>query len=209
MKYYPIHETFHSWQGEGVHMGRNAVFIRTYGCPVQCPWCDSAGTWHPDFKPDQVRKETPNVLADWAASKRPDFVVITGGEPTIHDLTPLCDALHARGLPVHLETAGAYPIRGKIDWVTVSPKRAKLPLPENNLRAQEWKLIIESEADIDYWLSIIPELRGQAPVWLHPEWSKAQDIGVLNSITKTVKAYGYPFRAGYQLHKLYQADELG
>ena len=46
-----IHERFFSIQGEGVHMGRSAFFIRTLGCPVKCPWCDSAGTWHPGFKP--------------------------------------------------------------------------------------------------------------------------------------------------------------
>src|SRR5690606_10755697 len=51
---YPVHEQFHTWQGEGVHMGRSAYFIRTFGCPVKCPWCDSAGTWHPDHIPAKV-----------------------------------------------------------------------------------------------------------------------------------------------------------
>ena len=55
---YPVNETFLSWQGEGVHLGRKAFFIRLQGCPVKCAWCDSASTWHPQFVPKQVRKET-------------------------------------------------------------------------------------------------------------------------------------------------------
>ena len=52
---YPVNETFLSWQGEGVHLGRKAFFIRLQGCPVKCAWCDSASTWHPQFVPKQVR----------------------------------------------------------------------------------------------------------------------------------------------------------
>ena len=123
----PIHERFHSFQGEGCHAGRAAFFIRTYGCPVHCPWCDSAGTWHPDLKPDALNRMDVAALAEEAAAARPAFVVVTGGEPAIHDLAPLTDALRAAGLPVHLETSGAFPVRGHFDWITLSPKRWKLP----------------------------------------------------------------------------------
>ena len=60
---YPVNETFLSWQGEGVHLGRKAFFIRLQGCPVKCAWCDSASTWHPQFVPKQVRKALPAELA--------------------------------------------------------------------------------------------------------------------------------------------------
>ena len=60
---YPVNETFLSWQGEGVHLGRKAFFIRLQGCPVKCAWCDSASTWHPQFVPKQVRKASPAELA--------------------------------------------------------------------------------------------------------------------------------------------------
>ena len=55
-KHIPIHEVFYAFQGEGVHMGKSAFFIRTFGCPLHCPWCDSAGTWHKDFIPKQIDK---------------------------------------------------------------------------------------------------------------------------------------------------------
>ena len=34
---YPVYERFHSWQGEGLHLGKSAFFIRLHGCPVHCP----------------------------------------------------------------------------------------------------------------------------------------------------------------------------
>ena len=140
---YPVNETFLSWQGEGVHLGRKAFFIRLQGCPVKCAWCDSASTWHPQYVPKQVRKATAAELAAEAKASAPQFVVITGGEPCVHDLGPLVAALKSVGLPAHLETCGAYPIDPGIAWVTVSPKWAKLPLAESLQRADEVKIIVD------------------------------------------------------------------
>ena len=137
VKEIPIHESFLTWQGEGLHMGRSAYFIRTFGCPVHCPWCDSAGTWHKDYVPKDIKKLTPKLLADNAARSQPDFVVITGGEPTVHDLTDLTAELHNLGLQVHLETSGAFKIKGDFDWITLSPKKWKKPLPENISKSDE------------------------------------------------------------------------
>lgn len=204
----PIHETFHSWQGEGLHMGRSACFIRLFGCPLHCPWCDSAGTWHPDYIPEKVKRLESSYLADWALSKGPDFVVITGGEPAIHDLTELTANLRERGLPVHLETSGAFALQGTFDWITVSPKRAKQVLPENLRKAHEQKWIIETPGDLEYWDQQIQPTKQQQPIWLHPEWSKRNDSGVLQAISQWIKSRGAPFRAGWQLHKLFRVDEL-
>ena len=81
----PIHEQFYSFQGEGVHQGRAAYFIRTYGCPIHCPWCDSAGTWHPDYKAKKRQRIPIDQLVRNAQKTAAEFVVITGGEPTIHN----------------------------------------------------------------------------------------------------------------------------
>lgn len=109
----PVYERFHSWQGEGYHMGKSAFFIRLHGCPVHCPWCDSAGTWHPDHKPQSIKRMPAHDLADEAFLACPEIVVITGGEPAIHDLIGLAYQLRSRNLPVHIETCGAYPIMGR------------------------------------------------------------------------------------------------
>ena len=208
----PIHELFYSFQGEGVHTGRAAYFIRTFGCPVHCPWCDSAGTWHPDYIPAKVDRLTPEKLAVEATKTNAEFTVITGGEPAIHDLTDLADALHAVGQKVHLETSGAFPIKGNIDWITLSPKRWKLPLADNIDRAHEFKLIIDRPEAIEEYVAVLNEsgakIEAESIVWLHPEWSQHKDPEILNCITEWIKTHGSPYRAGWQLHKNYAADLL-
>jgi len=205
----PIHENFYTWQGEGVHMGKSAYFIRTFGCPVHCPWCDSAGTWHKDYVPKNIEKFTAVELADMAAEHNPEFAVITGGEPTVHDLTELTSELHKRNLIVHLETSGAFKIKGNFDWVTLSPKKLKMPLDENLKIADEIKIIVDSKDAIKYWVHKFGSAWIHVDnVWLHPEWSKRADPDIINSITQWVKDHGFPYRAGYQLHKVFQADSL-
>lgn len=220
---YPIHERFSTFQGEGVHVGRPAFFIRTYGCPVHCPWCDSAGTWHPDWIPEKIQKMTPGQLADEVdAGPKVDFVVITGGEPTVFDLQPLTHYLQQYGYPVHLETSGSFKIhgldctdvsegiRGGIDWITLSPKRWKLPLAENVKAADEFKFIIENKEDIIFYENVLLTLgfgrSREVPIWLHPEWGHREDPVVLGAISDAVKIGRGKFRAGWQLHKLYQVD---
>lgn len=187
-------------------MGRAAYFIRTFGCPVHCPWCDSAGTWHPDHIPARVPREEAGDLATAAASSGCAIVVITGGEPAIHDLSELTSALRERGLPIHLETSGGYPLRGSFDWVTVSPKWRKEPLAEVLRVANEIKLIVEEPCSIgDWWQRIAADVAA-VPVWLHPEWSVRGDADVLAAIDNWVKRHGDPFRAGWQLHKEYGVE---
>ncbi|MFC3831479.1 MULTISPECIES: 7-carboxy-7-deazaguanine synthase QueE [Deinococcus] len=209
---YPVHERFYTWQGEGVHLGRAAYFIRLYGCPQACPWCDSAGTWHRDYRPDSVKLMSARELADVVQAESPEgaFVVVTGGEPILFDLAPLVDALHAIGRRVHIETSGIAPLRGDIDWVTLSPKPfGQWPEASVVARADEVKIIVHDVADIQAGLDTLTGLRDDAVIWLHPEWSKARDrdTAVLNAITEAVKA-NPRLRAGYQMHKLYRADDL-
>jgi 7-carboxy-7-deazaguanine synthase len=209
---YPVYERFYTWQGEGVHLGRAAYFIRLYGCPQACPWCDSAGTWHQDFRPAGVTLMGAEELAATVQLDSPDgaFVVITGGEPVLFDLAPLVDALHALGRKVHIETSGIAELRGALDWVTLSPKPfGTWPTPHIVQRADEVKIIVHEVADIQAGLETLAGLRPEAVIWLHPEWSKARerDAAVLNAITDAVKA-DPRLRAGYQMHKLYRADEL-
>lgn len=206
----PIHEQFYTFQGEGAHAGRAAYFIRTFGCPVHCPWCDSAGTWHPDYIPAQINRVEPATLAAEVAQTKAEFTVITGGEPAIHNLSELTNELHAIGQKVHLETSGAFPICGDFDWITLSPKRWKLPLTENVASANEFKLIIDRPSAIDEYVTALTErgaeLSGDSIVWLHPEWSQHSNSDVLNAITEWIKAHGAPYRAGWQHHKNYAAD---
>lgn len=212
----PIHERFLTFQGEGVHAGRKAFFIRTMGCPVKCEWCDSAGTWHPDWMPPAINRIPLDDLLQEVITANPEFVVLTGGEPMIQrnlvDFARMCKKV---GYPVHVETCGGfYQDPTAFDWITISPKRAHLPIKEVLDHCSELKLIIDSSDAVDYWLTTLTEIAGSEviqkarPVWLHPEWSKRDDSETLNQITSTIVKRGDPFRAGWQMHKLYRADAL-
>lgn len=212
----PVHERFYTWQGEGHHSGRAAFFVRLFGCPVRCPWCDSAGTWHPDWVPnDGVDMMSAHQIATEAKKARAPMIVVTGGEPAIHDLRDLTAMVANLGIMPHLETSGAFQIRGSFSWITVSPKRHAMTNEDRKVmtlvnleKAAEWKLIIESPEDIaNWWHDISIAHRGQ-PVWLHPEWSQRENQGVLRAITDAVKDFPEVFRAGWQMHKLYAADTL-
>ncbi len=205
---YPVNETFLSWQGEGIHLGRKAFFIRLQGCPVRCTWCDSASTWHPNHVPKDIRKLSADALAAEAAAAQPEFVVITGGEPCIHDLNALIAALNKVKLPAHLETCGAYPVAAGFAWVTVSPKWNKPPIAEALAQANELKVIVEDAESIGKWLATLGGVWPCPTVWLHPEWSQRANPAVLRAITDAVKTFGAPLRAGWQMHKPYAADSL-
>ena len=199
----PIYETFFSWQGEGVHFGRSAYFIRTFGCPVKCEWCDSAGTWHPDYVPNDIEKVSEQDLVSSAKKTKCDFVVITGGEPTILNLQELTSLLKKENIPSHLETSGGFKIKGDFDWITLSPKREKLPLEENLGLADELKIIVDCEGALREWHQYLMPMTLNAPVWLNIEWSQRTNQNLKEQITSFVKEHGFPFRVGYQFHKLF------
>jgi organic radical activating enzyme len=205
---YSINEHFYSFQGEGVHAGRAAYFLRLMGCDQHCHFCDSAGTWHKDWQPPHVLKLDAIQTAALVDAPKGAFVVLTGGEPMLYNLEPLLDLLHARGFKVHLETAGHRFIRGAFDWITLSPKLfAAPPLFHSWQQADEIKLICESPEQIarDLETVLAAPLKYGAPVWLHPEWSQRTNPQVLEAIVEAVKA-NPRLRAGYQLHKLFHAD---
>mgnify|MGYP003330105710 FL=1 len=143
----PVVETFHSLQGEGVHSGRSAFFIRLAGCHVGCAWCDTKHSWpegvHPRLALGDLAELVPAAAGAGAA-----FVVITGGEPLHHDLTALCSALQGLGLPLHLETSGVDPLSGRFDWITLSPKRHAQPTAELLAACQELKVVVHEPADL-------------------------------------------------------------
>lgn len=215
----PLYEKFHAVQGEGNHLGRNCVFLRTMLCPLRCAFCDSAGTFHEDFKPEKSLPEmqhTVEQMTQFVLDAKVPFVVITGGEPAIHNLVPLIDSLQAYHIKVHIETSGTYALSDKLDWITVSPKwdtyrlKREEMLYTNLRRANEWKLIITDETMIDQWWDLIGQYyhKGQT-VWLHPEWSQRENPLVLNAITRWVTSHPeIDVRAGWQTHKLYMCDNL-
>lgn len=145
-------ETFHSLQGEGLHGGRSAFFIRLGGCNVGCSWCDTKHSWPATAHPSRAIAELVSE-AQAAAAAGAAFVVITGGEPLHHDLGPLCLALEQitpKAIPLHLETSGVDPLSGRFDWITLSPKPHRPPGPRALAACQELKVIVHGTADLTF-----------------------------------------------------------
>ena len=167
---YPIVETFHSIQGEGAWAGVNAFFIRLGGCDVHCSWCDTKQSWNPKLYPQRSTEE----LAKEAKAANPAIVIITGGEPLMHNLNPLTTAIQELGMRVHLETSGAHPFSGNFDWVTFSPKQFKPPHPSIYDRVNEIKVVVLNEYDLKWAEQQAALVSAQAYKYLQPEWNTAQ-----------------------------------
>lgn len=187
-------EIFKSVQGEGAQMGRVCAFVRTQGCNLSCPWCDTKESWGAG----NATEMTPEEIALKVSALGVDFVVITGGEPTIQpDLAEVMRALHLCGMFVAIETNGTNPTPRGMDWVVCSPK------PQSgyviNCGANELKYVVTKDFVADKAIPEVIRKQYSGHIWLQPDgynmkemWKKAYDIAQNDS----------RLRVGAQLHKL-------
>ncbi|MFC4449980.1 7-carboxy-7-deazaguanine synthase QueE [Halorussus aquaticus] len=126
----PVNELFESLQGEGRLAGVPSVFVRTSGCNLRCWFCDS---YHTSWEPTHATMRVEEILAE-IESHDADHVVVTGGEPLLHDpVVSLLDELDARGYHTTVETNGTIYRDAPIDLASVSPKLASsTPTPERD-----------------------------------------------------------------------------
>jgi 7-carboxy-7-deazaguanine synthase len=165
-------EHFYTLQGEGHYAGQAAYFIRLGGCDVGCVWCDVKDSWDSGKHPLMRIDELVNVAAQHPGR----IVVITGGEPCMHDLQPLTEALHAAGFRTHIETSGSSELSGELDWITLSPKKFKAPLVDALKEAHELKIVVFNKSDFK-WAEEHAELVGEnCRLYLQPEWSKKESM---------------------------------
>jgi organic radical activating enzyme len=190
----PVMEHFYTLQGEGVHQGRAAYFIRLGGCDVGCVWCDVKESWEADKHPLFSVEELVATVSATPA----EIVVITGGEPLLHDLTSMTKALHKAGKRVHIETSGSSPLSGDLDWITLSPKKFKAPLPEVLPFASELKIVVFNKSDFAWAESWAAKVSASCRLFLQPEWSKAADMTPL--IVDYIKTYP-KWQLSLQVHK--------
>lgn len=165
----PVMEHFYTLQGEGYHQGKAAYFIRLGGCDVGCVWCDVKDSWdagkHPLFSIDELVSTVKQTATR--------IVVITGGEPLMHNLDLLTAALQAEGFETNIETSGAHPLSGNWDWICLSPKKFKAPLPEIVPHADELKVIIYNKSDFGWAEQYAAQVSASCKLYLQPEWDKA------------------------------------
>lgn len=168
----PVMEAFYTLQGEGFHQGRAAYFIRLGGCDVGCFWCDVKDSWdaskHPQLTIDEI--------VNGAIAHPSRLAVITGGEPLLHDLNALTNLLKQKGFESNIETSGSSPLTGTWDWICLSPKKFKAPLPEIISKANELKVVIYNKHDFEWAEQYAALVNDQCLLYLQPEWDKAAEI---------------------------------
>jgi 7-carboxy-7-deazaguanine synthase len=191
---YPVMETFTSVQGEGVYSGVPSFFIRLAGCDVGCVWCDVKESWdkekHPMLSLDSLVEE--------AVGSGVKVVIVTGGEPTMHDLAPLTEALRNVGMRIHLETSGTNKLTGVFDWITFSPKKFKAPLKEYFELSSELKVVIFHKSDLTWSQELASQMNERAELFMQPEWDKRDEN--LPLIFDWVLKNPH-WRVGLQIHK--------
>jgi 7-carboxy-7-deazaguanine synthase len=190
----PVVEDFFSLQGEGYHSGKAAYFIRIGGCDVGCNWCDSKSSWNPDIHPMVGTEGIINRIAKSGT----DSVVVTGGEPLMWNLDYLCDAIKNKNIKTFLETSGSHPFSGRWDWVCLSPKKSKPPLPEICERADELKIIVENVSDFIWAEKYRYLVNEYCLLFLQPEWSRFDKI--VPEIVEYIKNNSH-WRISLQIHK--------
>lgn len=166
----PLMEEFYTLQGEGYNTGEAAWFIRIGGCDVGCRWCDVKESWNPKLHPLTA---TDSIVTN-AINNPSAAVVVTGGEPLMYNLDYLCSQLKANGCKTYLETSGAYPLTGEWNWICLSPKKNKAPLPNIISRANELKVIIFNDSDIAWAEKFADQVSPGCILYLQPEWSRAK-----------------------------------
>ena len=158
-KSYKIKEVYYTLQGEGVHCGRPAVFVRFTGCNLWsgreedrqnaiCTFCDTdfVGTDGPNGgKFSTADKLATHIRSFWPDKTSNPFVVMTGGEPLLQLDGPLIESLHKRNCIIAIETNGTIPVPAGIDWICVSPKKGSELI---QTKGNELKLV-HPQTDVD------------------------------------------------------------
>lgn len=190
----PVMEHFYTIQGEGFYSGRAAFFIRLAGCDVGCVWCDVKESWNHEAHPNL----TIDFILEEVLKSKTDFVVITGGEPAMYNLTTLINRLKEQNIETAIETSGCYELIGNIDWYCFSPKKFKEPTEEAYTKANELKVVISHPSDFEWAEEHSTKVNLECKLYLQPEWSKQERF--LPEIIEYVKL-NPRWRISLQTHK--------
>ncbi|URM86450.1 QueE-like preQ0 pathway protein [Mycobacterium phage Hilltopfarm] len=230
----PVSEVFGpTIQGEGPHQGRAVQFVRLGGCNLSCDWCDTPYTW--DGSRFNLREENPlTTVADVLARVIPWLtVVISGGEPLIHQAKPawqeLLHGLHQQNCRIHVETNGTINpndvTRRYVEHYSVSPKlphagshkRSQNPALAIGWRRGKWpvgvgralKVVVRDGADVSAAFDLADANAWPLDeVWVMPEGTTTEQLQARWPEVAETAAY-YGINASHRLHVLAWGDRKG
>ncbi|WP_344419588.1 7-carboxy-7-deazaguanine synthase QueE [Amycolatopsis minnesotensis] len=217
-------------QGEGPSAGRRASFIRLGACNLSCSWCDTPYTWDGsrfDLRTELARMPVQDIV-DRALVGDPGLVVISGGEPLLHQHQPAWTELLrklARSAEIEIETNGTIaPAGATLHYqpfalrYNVSPKLTHSGDPEHRRIRPEvlerfsdsarasWKFVCATPADVDEVAELVDRYDLTGPVWISPEGTTSKTVLIhTRLIADHVIKRG--FNLGTRLHVLAWGNE--
>ncbi len=119
-----ITEVFESIQGEGLYVGDRQVFVRFFGCNLNCQFCDTKPDYFKEYAPQELFEE----LKQYPRGRH--SISFTGGEPLLQKdfLKGILPLTSEYGFRNYLETNGTLPeeLAEVIDYVDVIAMDLKL-----------------------------------------------------------------------------------
>lgn len=109
-----VKDIFYSLQGEGARSGEASIFIRLSGCNLCCPFCDTDYSGFIEMSIEEIRDAIVDYKCDW--------IVWTGGEPTLQLTDDIVSYFKSNGFNQAIESNGTKSIPKGLDYVVISPK---------------------------------------------------------------------------------------
>ena len=174
-----VNEIFYSIEGEGIRAGLPCVFIRLYGCNLNCSYCDTRYS----CENNEYREMSVYEIIEEVKKYKCPNVTVTGGEPLIHEgIDILLEALKRFDFNINVETNGSITPRIKdilytVDYKSFSSgmtyymnKDAFTCLSENDVI----KFVVGSIDDLEQAKAFIEEIKPRAHIFVSPIFGKIE-----------------------------------
>lgn len=229
----PISEIFYSIDGECIRTGLPVIFIRLFGCNLNCSYCDTRYACKTDVADDNGAVGYKLMSLDQIFFKIQQYepckcVTLTGGEPLIHkDAARLVRMLRENGYEVNIETNGAVDIRPFImyqeasgcdgeyfftmDWKSISSGESDKMVVDNLgvLKNHDvLKFVVGSTEDLDQMREFLEKNPGlKAQVFVSPIWNQISPRLIVEYVLEHKLT---TVRVQVQLHKIiWDPDKRG
>lgn len=120
-----ISEVFDSFQGEGLYLGERQIFVRFYGCNLNCSFCDTKINHFSEYDVDELAKKIDLISGEYHP------ISFTGGEPLLQKnfLKEITKVTKKKGYANYLETNGTMPeaLEDLIDNIDIIAMDLKFP----------------------------------------------------------------------------------
>lgn len=195
-----INSIFQSIQGEGIHTGAPAIFIRLCGCNLKCTFCDTDYSAGKEMSLREIQNELRVLRSIFSSAPGSLLVVVTGGEPLIHEnLGDLLEVIREDGFKVELETNGTIRPTARVlsfcNFISMSPK-----VPRDQIKLQgctSLKILYPFLPGIDAF-----SFKGYPCQAAYIQPIDINGVIPTDKAIEEVKWLGWPFQLGIQLHKM-------